>query len=143
MPFKMEKDTDWRGSGKYQNARGNTECAYFVQTVTGARLTRQWTPGLRVKGNAGKVEAYTAIACFHDGKYGGADGKQPKHAAVYLGQDAFGLQVLDQWNDQGEVKERTLRFGNAKFVNDGDNYYVIEVDGIALNLRVAQGLLIV
>jgi hypothetical protein len=143
MPFKMPKDTEWKGRGKYKNAKGNTECAYFLQKVTGANLTKQWTPGVPVKGNSHLVETYTAIACFHDGKYGGSDGKKPKDAAIYLTQDAKELLVLDQWNKQDEVKERTLTFGAAKFVDNGDNYCVIKVDGIALNLRLAKGMLTV
>jgi hypothetical protein len=61
------------------------------------------------------------------------------HAAIYLGQDATGIRVLDQWVEKrvlqdGSVKlhvqpvhERVIRFQDtAKAVNDGRNYYVIE-----------------
>jgi hypothetical protein len=54
----------------------------------------------------------------------------------YLGQDAAGIQMFDQWvtrvPGQHELKvqpvhQRTVKFQNQpKAVNDGKNYYVIE-----------------
>jgi hypothetical protein len=49
--------------------------------------------------------------------------------AIYLNHDAIGIRVLDQWRDQGEVTERTIRFNRPKGTrrsNDGDSFYVIE-----------------
>lgn len=115
------------GPKKYVNDKGNTECAEFVRQVTGAPKTTGWKKGLQVKGaTPGKILRGTAIATFDaSGKYPGDD--LGKHAAIYLGQTAVGIQVLDQWNGQGEVLPRTIRFNNpGKRSNDGDAFYVIE-----------------
>jgi hypothetical protein len=81
----------------------------------------------------------TVIATFTaDGKYEN-DTNGRSHAAIYLGQDATGIRVLDQWVEKkvfpdGRVQrraqpvhERLIRFqDSAKAVNDGRNYYVVE-----------------
>lgn len=78
----------------------------------------------------------TAIATFDEqGRYiNDTTGKS--HAAIYLGQDPTGIQVLDQWVSRvpGQqerkvqtVHQRTVKFqSQPKQVNDGRNYYVIE-----------------
>ena len=81
----------------------------------------------------------TAIATFDaDGRYGNhTDGRS--HAAIYLGQDASGIQVLDQWvgrnrDSQGRlvvapkpVSERTIKFlKTPRIETNGDNYYVVD-----------------
>jgi hypothetical protein len=32
------------------------------------------------------------------------------HAAIYMGQDALGIQVLDQWKSKGKVTARTIKW---------------------------------
>ena len=80
----------------------------------------------------------TIIATFDaKGRYGNhTDGTS--HAAIYLGQNADGLQVIDQWVDVHNGKRRphvaqprTIRWKqfegkNAKPVNIGDDYYVVQ-----------------
>lgn len=74
----------------------------------------------------------TAIATFDAaGRY--ANG----HAAIYMGQSATGLYVIDQWNDRdaktGAISkqitphERLIHFETKGHtpVNIGENYYVI------------------
>ncbi len=100
--------------------------------------TSAWRRGGLVKGNS-LLRSGTAIATFdNDGRYGNyVDGRS--HAAIYLGQGADGIYVLDQWarhahDAQGKViaipkpvEKRTIRFHKAgRLENDGDNYYVIE-----------------
>jgi hypothetical protein len=68
----------------------------------------------------------TAIATFDkNNRYGNkVDGTS--HVAIYLGQDAVGIQVMDQWIGH-PVSERTIYFRSApRAVNDGSNYYVVE-----------------
>jgi len=107
---------------------GTGHCVPFVQKASGAPITSNWKRGVKVKGNASILEG-TAIATFDvNGKYTNSmDGTS--HAAIYVGQDAVGLQVWDQWKTQ-PVHERTIRFqGGAdgvKPVNDGDAFYVID-----------------
>lgn len=120
-------ERDVLGPKKYVNSKGNTECVEFVRQVTRAPHTTLWKPGVRVKDTTlGSIRKGTAIATFDDnGKYP-TDG-QGKHAAIFLGKNAAGIQVLDQWNSQGKVLPRTIRFNHTgKRSNNGDTFYVIE-----------------
>jgi hypothetical protein len=86
----------------YQNAKGKTECAYFVSRGT-------------------------AIATFVNGRYPTDD--LGKHAAIYLSHDKNGIEVLDQWNAQGMVKKRTIRAHKPEGTrrsNVAEFFYVIE-----------------
>lgn len=116
------------GAGKYRNAQGKTECVSFVRMATGAPDTSHWHRGMRVK-SAGplQIEPYTAIATFDaSGRYPDDDGG--RHAAIYVSHDARGIVVLDQWNAQGEVKRRVIRFDRPEGTsrsNDGNCFHVI------------------
>lgn len=47
------------------------------------------------------------------------------HAAIYLGQNADGIQVQDQWAGQVD-HTRTIRFTDgAQPVNNGSKFYVV------------------
>jgi hypothetical protein len=70
---------------------GTGECVALVQAATGAPRTTEWRPGVQVQGNV-NIRPGTAIATFDD------DGHYTGHAAIYLGQDAHGIHVIDQWN---------------------------------------------
>lgn len=128
MPYLMNvNERDVLGPKKYVNSKGNTECVEFVRQVTGAPHTMLWKRGMGVKdARIGSIPRGTAIATFDDsGKYP-VDG-QGKHAAIFLGKSAEGIQVLDQWNAQGQVLPRTIRFYHlGKRSNNGDTFYVIE-----------------
>ena len=109
-------------------AVGTGQCVAFVEQASGAPHTAAWQKGALVRGNAA-IQAGTAIATFGpNGTYtNSTDGTS--HAAIYMGQNAAGLQVWDQWTGQ-PVHQRTIRFQGAapgvRPVNDGDAYYVIE-----------------
>lgn len=131
MSYKLkyaEKDT--LGKGKFVNADGKTECVEFVRQATGAPKTIQWTRGRKVADSTtSQILRGTAIATFDDrGKY--PTDNYGKHAAVYLYHVKNGhIRVLDQWDDQGEVKERPIWFNRPKGTkrsNDADTFYVIE-----------------
>ena len=128
MPYFIKvKESDVAGPKKYTNERGNTECVEFVRQVTLAPGTTLWKQGASIKTAAiGTISRGTAIATFDDnGKYP-VDGKG-KHAAIYLSHTQAGVQVLDQWNGQGEVLPRQIRFNNpGKRSNNGDTFYVVE-----------------
>jgi hypothetical protein len=117
------------GKGKYVNSSGNTECVEFVRQVTDAPATTAWKIGTKISdAKPGEVLRGTAIATFDTNKRYPQDGKG-KHAAIYLRHDAMRILVLDQWNDQGEVKERPIAFkrpNGTRRSNDGDTFYVIE-----------------
>jgi hypothetical protein len=116
---------------------GNGQCVAFAQTAATIGHTSTWQRGALVRGAT--LVPGTAIATFDkDGNYQNDTGGR-SHAAIYLGQDAVGIQVLDQWVERKKmadgtigtrvqpVHKRTIRFqSNSKPVNDGRNYYVIE-----------------
>ena len=113
---------------------GSGQCVAFVQAATQVGHTSRWRRGEQVRG--ANLAIGTAIATFDEqGRYiNDTTGKS--HAAIYLGQDPAGIQMLDQWGSrvpgQQELKvqpvhQRTVRFQNqSKPVNDGRNYYVID-----------------
>lgn len=113
---------------------GTGHCVPFVQEASGAPETAAWKRGDRVKGNRA-IQTGTAIATFGiNGKYTNSlDGTS--HAAIYVRQDKVGIYALDQWkNKDGSVhavSPRCIRFQGGlaghNAVNDGDNYYVVEV----------------
>lgn len=117
---------------------GSGQCVAFTQKAANMPRTAVWRRGALVKGNT-SIPPGTAIATFGvDGRYGNhTDGRS--HAAIYLGQDENGIQVLDQWmghstDRRGEkiitphpVSQRTIRFTQQpRPENVGGNYYVVE-----------------
>ncbi len=117
---------------------GNGQCVAYTQKAANMPRTVAWRRGALVKGNM-SIAPGTAIATFDgNGRYGNhTDGSS--HAAIYLGQDASGIVVLDQWmthrtlaNGQRvatphAVSKRIIRFHKApRAENNGDNYYVVE-----------------
>jgi hypothetical protein len=117
------------GKKKYVNASGNTECVEFVRQVTGAPQTALWKAGKIVANTKpGDIPRGTAIATF-DGAESYPTDNLGKHAAIYLSHSGAGIRVLDQWNSQGEVKERTIGFNKPKGTprqNDAATFRVIE-----------------
>lgn len=86
---------------------GSGQCVALVQAADpGVGLTRTWAQGAQVQGNTSLVPG-TVIATFDGiGRYANAtDGSS--HAAIYLGQNAQGIQVLDQWADHPAATERS------------------------------------
>jgi len=113
-----------------QPSVGTGECVLLVQQATGTPRSTQWRPGIDVQGNTA-IRPGTAIATFD------ANGHYSGHAAIYLGQDANGIRVIDQWNNrdrEGRItsqhapSERTLPFGDPRHsrINRGDSYRVLE-----------------
>ncbi len=116
---------------------GSGQCVAFVQAAAQTSHTSGWTKGEQVQGAT--LTPGTAIATFSiNGKYeNDAHGKS--HAAIYIGQDAEGVSVYDQWmvvvtekdgtktRKAKKVEERKIGFApQKKAVNDGRNYFVIE-----------------
>lgn len=114
------KDPESINGKSFANAKGNTECVEVAKQCLAAPPTRTWVAGESVVGSD-RIEKGTLIATFVDGKYQG-------HAAIYLSQDSNGnMQVLDQWNAQGKVLERTIRNDPKRsFVNNAANYKVVK-----------------
>ncbi len=88
-------------------------------------LTRTWAQAAQVQGNT-QIQPGTAIATFDaNGRYANAtDGSS--HAAIYLGQNAQGIQVLDQWAGS-PASYRTIRWSSVSgtAANTGSAFYVV------------------
>ncbi len=130
MSYRLKiAEQDVFGPGKFKNASGKTECVEFIRQATGAPTTIGWRPGVRVAdATPGQILRGTAIATFDDNRKYPTDGLG-KHAAIYLSQNQASIQVLDQWDDQGEVKSRPIRFNRPKGTkrsNDANTFFVIE-----------------
>ena len=108
---------------------GNGQCVTFVHAVVATPPASLWRQGTKVRGNTA-IKPGTVIATFdQDGRYGNhVDGSS--HAAIYLGQTAAGIQVLDQWNGHTKqpVHQRLIRFknGHGSKADDGDRFSVAE-----------------
>ena len=109
---------------------GNGGCPILPQLASGAPKVRFWLRGPLVKGNTAVPEG-TVIAAGWDDKDKYPNKKHGNHAAIYLGQDSKGLQVLDQWQGKDVAKrgfQRTLTFGERSgdsIVDGGDYFHVV------------------
>lgn len=101
----------------------------FVHAAVPTPPSSLWHRGEPVR-NDRAIAAGTVIATFDPGgRYGNhLDGRS--HAAIYIGQNALGLLVLDQWRGRTSqpVHERLIRFkgGHGSRVDDGDAFDVAE-----------------
>ena len=98
---------------------GSGQCVALVQAANpGIGPTRNWKCGSPVRGNT-DLRPGTAIATFH-----GAD--RSSHAAIYLGQNERGIQVLDQWAGSAAAV-RTIPWNNPGGVaaNTGTAFHVV------------------
>jgi hypothetical protein len=87
---------------------GRAECVAFLTAALDAPNVDKWKPGRPITRGA-DIPVGTAIATFVEGKYPGE--KRGQHAAIYLGQNDQGIQVMDQWADDPKklhVSERTI-----------------------------------
>ncbi|KAB8042292.1 BPSL0067 family protein [Janthinobacterium aquaticum] len=114
------------------NMVGNHHCVALVRHYAGAPATLSWKQGEAVLGNR-LLRKGTAIATFVNGKY--ANHRSGNHAALYMGQMADGILVMDQWVNKryGIVSSRVLRAkGQNKdglYIdpsNNADAFFVIE-----------------
>ena len=109
---------------KLSRSIGSGQCVALVQSWCGAPNTGLWTQGVLVKGNDVHIAKGTAIATMVHGHY--PNHAHGNHAAIYMGQDSTGIQVIDQWSGQ-VAHRRTIRFdGHGSDSNNGDKFYVIE-----------------
>jgi hypothetical protein len=104
---------------------GNGHCVAYARQAASMPHTGVWRKGDLVKGNSG-IAIGSAIATFDQNNSYGNKVDGTSHVAIYLGQTAIGIQVMDQWVGH-PVNERTIYFRSAaRAVNDGSNYYVVE-----------------
>ena len=107
---------------------GNGHCVALVRECAGLPHTSAWRQGKPVRGSGTSHAPGTAIATFDpDGTYGNhTDGRS--HAAILISENSDGLLVCDQWKGQS-THERVIRFrnGSGDAVNDGDQFFVVEL----------------
>ncbi len=109
---------------------GTKQCVALVKHYTSAPQTARWKQGEAVKGNT-KLKTGTAIATFVKGKY--PNRRHGNHAAFYIGQDARGIWVVEQWSGAQIIRKHHLTFKgknkNGAYVSpssNGDAFSVIE-----------------
>lgn len=107
---------------------GSGQCVALVHAANpGIGSTACWACGEPVRGNT-SLRPGTVIATFDRcGRYANAtDGSS--HAAIYLGQNEQGIQVLDQWSGS-PAAIRTIRWMNpgGTPANTGTAFRVVRV----------------
>ncbi len=105
---------------------GSGQCVALVQAaLPGTGSTHGWACGDPVRGNVG-LAAGTAIATFgSSGRYANATNGS-SHAAIYLGQNEQGIQVLDQWAGSPAAM-RTIPWTNPSGIaaNTGSMFHIV------------------
>jgi len=105
---------------------GSGQCVALVQAANPSiGSTRNWQCGVPVQGNS-DLRPGTIIATF-DGsdRYANTlDGRS--HAAIYLGQNDRGIQVMDQWAGN-TAAARTIPWTNPRGIiaNTGKAFHVV------------------
>lgn len=105
---------------------GSGQCVALAQAASpDIGATHDWKCGEAVQGNTG-LQPGAVIATFDgSGRYANAtDGSS--HAAIYLGQNERGIQVLDQWAGSAAAV-RTIVWNNPSgtAANTGSAFYVV------------------
>jgi hypothetical protein len=117
--------------GSYYGA--NEQCVSLTRDFDSSLPpSSQWQQGELVEG-ATDIAPGTPIATFNfSGAYGppdspgGASGVS--HTGVYLGQDASGVQILDQWSGPGGASIHTIPWSSwgGSTAEAGSHYYTIK-----------------
>ncbi|MDA8453433.1 BPSL0067 family protein [Acidovorax sp. GBBC 3334] len=101
---------------------GTKQCVALVKAYAKTPASSLWKEGAAVKGNTLLAKG-TAIATFVDGRY--PNKATGNHAALYVGQDAGGIYVIDQWSSSGTIQSRKLPFlgkgKNGSWANPSGN----------------------
>ena len=105
---------------------GSGQCVALVQAASpGIGPTRNWRCGPPVRGNT-DLRPGAAIATFNaaDHYANATDGSS--HAAIYLGQNERGIQVMDQWAGNAAAV-RTIPWNNPSGIaaNTGTAFHVV------------------
>jgi RHS repeat-associated protein len=110
------------GKGNYKG-----QCVSLAKKETGIPATSTWHAGAAVQGNE-DIKPGTVIAAMKDGE----DWKGGGHVGLYVGQDANGLHMTDQFVTHGDhpVATRTYAWeghgDNPSVQSQGANYRVVE-----------------
>ena len=105
---------------------GSGQCVALVQAANpGIGPTRNWKCGPPVRGNT-DLRPGTAIATFNGADHYANATDGSSHAAIYLGQNERGIQVMDQWAGSAAAV-RTIPWNNPSHVaaNTGTAFHVV------------------
>ena len=121
MPFIVHNAPLWEG-----RKVGTGQCVALVQAASHVPNTASWKQGIRVlSASAGEIAVGTVIATMEDGHY--ANHSHGNHAAIYLGHDATGIYVIDQWIGHPARPRFIQDRGNqGSPSNDASKFYVVE-----------------
>jgi hypothetical protein len=101
---------------------GTGQCVALAQATSDVGYTSTWVPGAQVQGDT-DIAAGTVIATFgSDGTYTNTYGQS--HTAIYLGQDASGIFVEDQWLGQA-AQTRHINWTTTNSYESGSQFYVV------------------
>lgn len=106
---------------------GSGQCVALVQAASpGIGLTRNWVCGAPVQGNT-DLRPGTVIATFDSSNRYGNNLDGSSHAAIYLGQNERGIQVMDQWAGS-MAAARTIPWSNPSGIaaNTGAAFHVVQ-----------------
>jgi hypothetical protein len=106
---------------------GSGQCVALVRAANpDLGSTHGWTGGSPVQGNTA-IKPGTAIATFDSSNRYANKMDGSSHAAIYLGQDERGIQVVDQWAGS-TAGVRTIAWGSpgATAANTGAAFKVVE-----------------
>jgi hypothetical protein len=128
MPYIYAKVDDLEGHALV----GSHQCVALAQVMAGAPVTSAWREGAAVRGNLTLAKG-TAIATFVNGRY--PNRAHGNHAALYVGQSAAGIVIMDQWRGKNKPKvslhtipfagkDKQGRYRNPS--NNADAFSVIE-----------------
>jgi hypothetical protein len=117
--------------GSYYGA--NEQCVSLTRDFDSSLPpSSQWQQGELVEG-ATDIAPGTPIATFNfDGAYGPPDSPGGEsgvsHTGIYLGQDASGVQILDQWSGSGGASIHTIPWSSwgGNTAEAGSHYYTIK-----------------
>jgi hypothetical protein len=117
--------------GSYYGA--NEQCVSLTRDFDSSLPpSSQWQQGELVEG-ATDIAPGTPIATFNfNGAYGPSDSPGGEsgvsHTGIYLGQDASGVQILDQWSGSGGASIHTIPWSTwgGNTAEAGSHYYTIK-----------------
>jgi hypothetical protein len=117
--------------GSYYGA--NEQCVSLTRDFDSSLPpSSQWQQGELVEG-ATDIAPGTPIATFNfNGAYGPSDSpggaSGVSHTGIYLGQDASGVQILDQWSGSGGASIHTIPWSSwgGNTAEAGSHYYTIK-----------------
>ncbi|WP_216851345.1 BPSL0067 family protein [Acidisphaera sp. L21] len=106
---------------------GSGQCVALVQAANpDIGSTHCWSGGTPVRGNT-NLQAGTVIATFDSGNRYANHTDGSSHAAIYLGQNEQGIQVVDQWaGSTAAVRTIAWNTPGATAANTGSAFKVVE-----------------